>query len=157
MTSAAMNLLAVACLVLCLTYCTEAVPTATATNDDATVVLATGEDGLPVIPDVSETREKRSYGIGMLCNPRGAHKNTPGMGVWCQRNCEAGHCPPTHCRCVFMQESRKKRQAVSYGDGRDCSPVWPQNKVPGMKRWCKVNCAAGYCPASHCRCAFFQG
>ncbi|XP_060078313.1 uncharacterized protein LOC132557801 [Ylistrum balloti] len=26
------------------------------------------------------------------------------------------------------------------------------SSVPGMLHWCRVNCAAGYCPKSHCTC-----
>ncbi|XP_033764269.1 mucin-5AC-like [Pecten maximus] len=30
------------------------------------------------------------------------------------------------------------------------SPVYSQ--VPGMLKWCRMNCARGYCPRTHCRC-----
>ena len=33
-----------------------------------------------------------------------------------------------------------------------CFPVGAWKKVPGMRKWCKWNCAAGYCPPSHCKC-----
>ena len=36
--------------------------------------------------------------------------------------------------------------------GSNCYPVGVWKKVPGMKIWCKNNCAAGYCPPSHCKC-----
>ena len=34
-----------------------------------------------------------------------------------------------------------------------CVAVPPYNQNPGMDAWCVANCAAGYCPASHCKCS----
>ena len=39
--------------------------------------------------------------------------------------------------------------------GSNCYPLGVWKKVPGMKKWCKDNCAAGYCPSSHCKCIKF--
>ena len=33
-----------------------------------------------------------------------------------------------------------------------CVAVPPYHNQPGMDAWCKANCAAGYCPATHCKC-----
>ena len=33
-----------------------------------------------------------------------------------------------------------------------CVAVPPYDQYPGMDAWCVANCAAGYCPASHCKC-----
>ena len=33
-----------------------------------------------------------------------------------------------------------------------CVAVPPYDTAPGMVAWCVANCAAGYCPASHCKC-----
>ena len=33
-----------------------------------------------------------------------------------------------------------------------CKATGPYKGSPGMDKWCAVNCAAGYCPASHCIC-----
>ena len=35
--------------------------------------------------------------------------------------------------------------------GSKCYPVGVWKKVPGMRKWCKRNCAPGYCPPSHCK------
>ncbi|KAL9987523.1 hypothetical protein ACROYT_G001847 [Oculina patagonica] len=33
-----------------------------------------------------------------------------------------------------------------------CVAVPPWDQTPGMNAWCVTNCAAGNCPASHCKC-----
>ena len=33
-----------------------------------------------------------------------------------------------------------------------CVPVPPWHNFPGMDAWCVANCAAGFCPSSHCKC-----
>ena len=33
-----------------------------------------------------------------------------------------------------------------------CVGVPPYDKVPNMDNWCTANCAAGFCPGSHCKC-----
>jgi len=34
----------------------------------------------------------------------------------------------------------------------DCKSVPPYNNYPNMDDWCRVNCALGNCPSSHCKC-----
>ncbi|KAJ7389315.1 hypothetical protein OS493_032169 [Desmophyllum pertusum] len=34
-----------------------------------------------------------------------------------------------------------------------CVAVPPYDQSPGMDAWCVANCAAGYCPATHCKCS----
>ena len=33
-----------------------------------------------------------------------------------------------------------------------CVAVPPYDQIPGMDDWCVANCAARYCPATHCKC-----
>lgn len=38
------------------------------------------------------------------------------------------------------------------GPNGGCVAVPPYDQFPGMDAWCETNCAAGFCPASHCKC-----
>ena len=41
---------------------------------------------------------------------------------------------------------------VPTGPANNCMAIPPHDTQPGMNEWCKSNCAAGNCPASHCKC-----
>ena len=45
---------------------------------------------------------------------------------------------------------RPKPPTIKPSNG--CDVVSPYDKQPGMKEWCKTNCALGNCPSSHCKC-----
>jgi hypothetical protein len=34
-----------------------------------------------------------------------------------------------------------------------CKAVAPYQNQPGITEWCNINCAIGYCPATHCLCS----
>ena len=93
---------------------------------------------------------------GSNCYPVGVWKKVPGMKKWCEDNCAAGYCPPSHCKCQQPSTPKKTTAAPtkpsSQRPGSNCFPVGVWKKVPGMKKWCEDNCAAGYCPSSHCKC-----
>ncbi|CAH3021186.1 unnamed protein product, partial [Porites evermanni] len=42
------------------------------------------------------------------------------------------------------------QRPVSPGPGKNCEAIPPYNTGPKMDEWCKLNCAMGNCPASHC-------
>lgn len=44
------------------------------------------------------------------------------------------------------------QRPVSPGPGKNCEAIPPHNTGPNMDEWCKLNCAMGNCPASHCKC-----
>ncbi|RWS06298.1 uncharacterized protein B4U79_02654, partial [Dinothrombium tinctorium] len=39
------------------------------------------------------------------------------------------------------------------GGGENCVGTGAYAVVPGMDNWCKINCAAGFCPPTHCSCS----
>ena len=55
--------------------------------------------------------------------------------------------PATHAPSTNAPTKRPTRRP-----GANCYPVGVWVKVSGMKDWCAINCAAGYCPPSHCKC-----
>ena len=44
-------------------------------------------------------------------------------------------------------------QAPTNPPSGSCVAVPPYDQYPGMDAWCVSNCAAGNCPASHCKCS----
>ncbi|KAM7440717.1 hypothetical protein ABFA07_010115 [Porites harrisoni] len=44
------------------------------------------------------------------------------------------------------------QRPVSPGPGKNCVAIPPHDTGPNMDEWCKLNCAVGNCPASHCQC-----
>ena len=44
------------------------------------------------------------------------------------------------------------QRPVSPGPGKNCVAIPPHDTGPNRDEWCKLNCAMGNCPASHCKC-----
>ena len=107
-----------------------------------------------------------------VCRPTEIYASQPGMNEWCITNCALGYCPSTHCICDgsptngppvpsittttprTTRTTTKATQTTSKDDtgAGGCQPTPVYAAQPGMKEWCITNCAAGYCPATHCVC-----
>ena len=47
--------------------------------------------------------------------------------------------------------STKTSTSTSAGPLRSCHSI-PPHESPEMDEWCKINCAFGFCPPTHCDC-----
>ena len=106
------------------------------------------------------------------CRPTDVYASQPGMNEWCITNCALGYCPSTHCVCggsptekptippvttttprTTITTTRAAPTTTKDDSGTEgCRPTDTYAAQPGMKEWCVTNCAAGYCPSSHCVC-----
>ena len=114
-----------------------------------------------------------------VCRSAGAWKGQRSMDIWCENNCARNHCPPTHCKCTveFVDPTAVPHTPQSIyadlgDDGRMEDPAREANRplassVPytpmcyaigiwksksKFDKYCRENCALGFCPESHCAC-----
>ena len=104
------------------------------------------------------------------CRPTDVFADSPGMNEWCDLMCNHHNfCPSTHCICdsaptvppTVIPTTTKAPPTTPVTvptttedstNPQGCRPTDTYASQPGMKEWCVTNCAAGYCPGSHCIC-----
>ena len=96
--------------------------------------------------------------LKLVCHGTGLYAVVNGMNQWCQMNCLRGYCPKSHCKCTSgAQTPTTTPVALSLKTTKQikivCRAIGIQAIVPGMHRWCRINCKRGYCPVSHCKCS----
>ena len=60
--------------------------------------------------------------------------------------------PPTQRPATLKKRTAAPTKPSTQRPGSKCFAVGVWKQVPGMKTWCKNNCASGNCPSSHCKC-----
>ncbi|KAK3735396.1 hypothetical protein QZH41_003469 [Actinostola sp. cb2023] len=60
----------------------------------------------------------------------------------------------SHCTCPPVPVTTQAPQPTTPGGGnRVCKATGPWTGDAGVDDWCRVHCAIGYCPATHCVCS----
>ena len=97
-------------------------------------------------PLLSAVKKALSSGVVPPATHPPTKPSTPGPNTNAPTN------PPTQQPSTIKKTTAAPTKLPTQRPGANCYPVGVWVNVPGMKDWCVVNCAAGYCPASHCKC-----
>lgn len=110
------------------------------------------------LPPVTTTPPTQPPEPGM-CKANGPWTGNVAMDDWCRRNCAAGFCPSEQCTCQSPTQTQVDTQppvAVMTTQSPEpgvCKASGPWTGNEAMDKWCRDNCAVGFCPSEQCTCS----